>query len=287
MKENNFSLQRLSAVLIFLLLISTQVISQENQRNNKEFQPEVGQEGKDVVWVPTPQSLVDKMLDLADLKLGDLLIDLGSGDGRTVITAAKRGVKAIGVEYNPNMVDLSYKNAAKEGVRDKVEFVNGDLFEYDFSKATVITMFLLPDINLRLRPQILDMKPGTRIVSNTFTMGEWIPDDTAIVDDISAWNTAYLWIVPAKVEGRWKLQPEGEVVFVQNFQMVSGEIISRNKKEEITGGKIHGNEISFYAGKTLYKGITKATQLKELQITEKNQLSGWQQDRNYRRNLLV
>jgi len=257
MKENNFSLQRLSAVLIFLLLISTQVISQENQRNNKEFQPEVGQEGKDVVWVPTPQSLVDKMLDLADLKLGDLLIDLGSGDGRTVITAAKRGVKAIGVEYNPNMVDLSYKNAAKEGVRDKVEFVNGDLFEYDFSKATVITMFLLPDINLRLRPQILDMKPGTRIVSNTFTMGEWIPDDTAIVDDISAWNTAYLWIVPAKVEGRWKLQPEGEVVFVQNFQMVSGEITSRNKKEEITGGKIHGNEISFYAGKTLYKGIIK------------------------------
>ena len=257
MKENIFSLQRLSAVIISLLLISTQVISQGNQNNNKEFQPEVGQEGKDVVWVPTPQSLVDKMLDLADLKPGDLLIDLGSGDGRTVITAAKRGVKAIGVEYNPNMVDLSYKNAAKEGVRDKVEFVNGDLFEYDFSKATVITMFLLPDINLRLRPQILDMKPGTRIVSNTFTMGEWIPDDTAIVDDISAWNTAYLWIVPAKVEGRWKLQPEGEVVFVQNFQMVSGEITSRNKKEEITGGKIHGNEISFYAGKTLYKGIIK------------------------------
>lgn len=272
MKKNISYLQRLSAIAISLFLISTQLISQENKRNNKEFQPEVGQEGKDVVWVPTPQSLVEKMLDLANVKPGDILVDLGSGDGRTVIAAAKRGAKAIGVEYNPNMVELSYKNAAKEGVKDKVEFFNGDLFEYDFSKATVVTMFLLPDINLRLRPRILDMKPGTRIVSNTFTMGEWIPDDTATVEDLSAWNTAYLWIVPAKVEGRWKLQPDGEIVFNQNFQMVSGEIISKNKKEVITGGKISGNEISFYAGKTFYKGTIKGNNIEGTANTGKESI---------------
>jgi len=272
MKKNISYLKRLSAIAISLFLISTQLISQENKRNNKEFQPEVGQEGKDVVWVPTPQSLVEKMLDLANVKPGDILVDLGSGDGRTVIAAAKRGAKAIGVEYNPNMVELSYKNAAKEGVKDKVEFFNGDLFEYDFSKATVVTMFLLPDINLRLRPRILDMKPGTRIVSNTFTMGEWIPDDTATVEDLSAWNTAYLWIVPAKVEGRWKLQPDGEIVFNQNFQMVSGEIISKNKKEVITGGKIRGNEISFYAGKTFYKGTIKGNNIEGTANTGKESI---------------
>ncbi|HRT90466.1 MAG TPA: methyltransferase domain-containing protein, partial [Bacteroidales bacterium] len=166
------------AIIFSVMLAAGQLFSQQKQQANKEFEPEVGQEGKDVVWVPTPQALVDKMLELADAKPGDLLVDLGSGDGRTVITAAKRGIKAIGVEFNPDMVALSYKNAEKEGVKGKVEFVNGDLFEYDFSKATVVTMFLLPDINLRLRPQILEMKPGTRIVTNTFTMGDWIPDDT-------------------------------------------------------------------------------------------------------------
>lgn len=240
-----------------LLLSSIQSYSQQKGKNT-EFQPEVGQEGKDVVWVPTPQALVEKMLDLAKVTPSDLVIDLGSGDGRTVITAAKRGLRAIGVEYNPDMVALSYKNAEKEGVRNRVEFINGDLFEYDFSKATVLTMFLLPDINLRLRPIILDMKPGTRVVSNTFTMGDWSPDDTSTIDDESTnWNTAYLWIVPAKVEGRWKMQPSGELVFNQQFQMVSGEIISNGKRETISGGKIKGDEITFYRGNTLYKGKIK------------------------------
>ncbi|NMC39980.1 MAG: methyltransferase domain-containing protein [Bacteroidales bacterium] len=251
-------MKRLSAVWLAAFLVLTgfqQVYSQEKPRVNAEFQPEVGQEGKDVVWVPTPQALVDKMLELADVKPGDFLVDLGSGDGRTVITAAKMGIKAIGVEYNPDMVALSYKNAEKEGLKGKVEFVNGDLFEYDFSKATVVTMFLLPDINLRLRPQILEMKPGTRIVTNTFTMGDWIPDDTARAEDESTyWNTAYLWIVPAKVEGRWKLQPSGEIVFLQEFQMVKGEVITEGKKETIHEGKIKGDEITFTAGNVVYKG---------------------------------
>lgn len=246
---------RTYAVLLSVFLAAGQLFSQQNRQANKEFEPEVGQEGKDVVWVPTPQALVDKMLELAQAKPGDLLVDLGSGDGRTVITAAKKGIKAIGVEFNPDMVALSYKNAEKEGVKDKVEFINGDLFEYDFSKATVVTMFLLPDINLRLRPQILEMKPGTRIVTNTFTMGDWTPDDTARADDESTyWNTAYLWIVPAKVEGRWKLQPAGELVFLQEFQMVKGEITSGGKKETFSDGKIRGDEITFTAGNTVYKG---------------------------------
>lgn len=243
------------AIIFSVMLAAGQLFSQQKQQANKEFEPEVGQEGKDVVWVPTPQALVDKMLELADAKPGDLLVDLGSGDGRTVITAAKRGIKAIGVEFNPDMVALSYKNAEKEGVKGKIEFVNGDLFEYDFSKATVVTMFLLPDINLRLRPQILEMKPGTRIVTNTFTMGDWIPDDTARAEDESTyWNTAYLWIVPAKVEGRWKLQPSGEIVFLQEFQMVKGEIITGGRKETISEGKIRGEEITFTAGNVVYKG---------------------------------
>lgn len=243
------------SVFFTLAVVLTATLYSQEKGKNAEFKPEVGQEGKDVVWVPTPQSLVDRMLELAGVTPADLLIDLGSGDGRTVITAAKRGVKAIGVEYNPDMVALSYKNAEKEGVRNKVEFVNGDLFEYDFTKATVITMFLLPDINLRLRPQLLDMKPGTRIVSNTFTMGDWTPDDTAKTDDESThWNTAYLWIVPAKAEGRWKLQPAGELVLLQDFQMVTGELAVNGKKEVISEGKIKGDEITFKAGKTIYRG---------------------------------
>ena len=165
------------------------------------YEPQVGQEGKDVVWVPTPQALVDKMLDMAKVTPQDFLMDLGSGDGRTVITAAKRGVRATGIEYNPDMVELSNRNAAAAGVGDKVKFMKADLFETDLSQATVITMFLLPTINMKLRPTILNLKPGTRIVSNTFTMEDWQADETATINDsgCTSWCTALLWIVPAKV----------------------------------------------------------------------------------------
>ena len=155
----------------------------------KEYEPQVGQEGKDVVWVPTPQALVEKMLDLAKVTPKDYVIDLGSGDGRTVITAAKRGAKAHGIEYNPDMVELAKRNAAKEGVSDKATFAKADLFESDFSQAQVITMFLLPSINLKLRPKILDLKPGTRIVSNSFDMEEWKPDQTASDATTNSVNT--------------------------------------------------------------------------------------------------
>jgi SAM-dependent methyltransferase len=219
-----------------------------------QFEPQVGQEGKDVIWVPTPQALVEKMLDIAKVTPKDYVIDLGSGDGRTVITAAKRGSKALGIEYNPDMVELSKRNAAKEGVSDKASFVKADLFESDFSQAQVITMFLLPDINIRLRPKILDLKPGTRIVSNSFTMGEWSADDTVNVKDgCVSYCTAYLWIVPAKVEGSWQLA-QGALTLKQSFQMISGTLKTGNNSTPIANGKLNGDQITFNAGGTLYTG---------------------------------
>jgi hypothetical protein len=218
----------------------------------KEYEPSVGQEGKDVVWVPTPQALVDKMLDMAKVTPKDYVIDLGSGDGRTVITAAKRGAKAQGIEYNPDMVELSKRNAAKEGVNDKATFAKADLFQSDFSQATVITMFLLPSINIKLRPKILDLKPGTRIVSNSFDMEDWKPDEDATVSGCDHWCTAHLWIVPAKVGGTWKLS-QGDLTLKQTFQMVSGSIKSANVITPVNG-QLNGDQITFTAGGAQYTG---------------------------------
>lgn len=216
----------------------------------KPYEPEVGQAGKDVVWVPTPQALVEKMLDMAKVTPKDFVMDLGSGDGRTVITAAKRGATAKGIEYNPDMVELSKRNAEKEGVSAKATFEKADLFQSDFSKAQVVTMFLLPTINMKLRPTILNLKPGTRIVSNSFTMEDWQADETATVDkDCTSWCTAYLWIVPAKVEGTWTM-PQGALALKQQFQMVSGTLGST----PIAEGKMLGDEISFKVGNVVYKG---------------------------------
>jgi SAM-dependent methyltransferase len=217
-----------------------------------EFQPQVGQDGKDVIWVPTPQALVDKMLDMAKVTPKDYVIDLGSGDGRTVITAAKRGAKALGIEYNPDMVELSKRNAAKEGVSEKASFVKADLFETDFSQAQVITMFLLSSINLKLRPKILDLKPGTRIVSNTFDMADWKPDENATLPGCNSWCTAHLWIVPAKVDGTWT-SPQGELIFKQTFQTVSGTLKSANAVIPFEG-KLNGDQLSFTAGNVAYNG---------------------------------
>jgi SAM-dependent methyltransferase len=221
-----------------------------------EFTPEVGQEGKDVVWVPTSQALVNKMLDMAKATPADYVIDLGSGDGRTVITAAKRGIKALGIEYNPDMVELSKRAAAKEGVTERATFIKADLFETDFSQATVITMFLLPDINLRLRPKILGLKPGTRIVSNTFTMGDWEADETGTAasdEGSSYYRTALLWIVPAKVDGAWK-SASGNFSFRQEYQHVSGSVNAGGSSSRINGGKLRGDEIRFSAGGVQYLG---------------------------------
>ena len=224
------------------------------QAQNPQFKPEVGQAGKDVVWVPTSQVLVNKMLEMAKVTPQDYVIDLGSGDGRTVITAAKLGARALGIEYNPDMVELSKRNAAQAGVTERATFMKADLFETDFSKATVITMFLLPDINLKLRPKILDMRPGTRVVSNSFTMEEWTADETATVtEDCSSWCTALLWIVPAKVEGTWKMS-DGQLVLNQTFQFLTGTYKSGSGAGSIADGKLRGDEISFTLGAAKYTG---------------------------------
>src|SRR5499433_2799965 len=193
------------------------------------------------------------MLDMAKVTPKDYVMDLGSGDGRTVITAAKRGAQARGIEYNPEMVELSKRSAAQEGVTDKASFVNADLFESDFSDATVVTLFLLPEINIRLRPKILEMKPGTRVVSNSFTMGEWTADETfTAANGCGSWCTAYLWIVPAKVEGTWQL-PQGEMTLKQTFQMITGGLKSGSNTTQVNG-KLNGDQISFTAGGVQYTG---------------------------------
>jgi SAM-dependent methyltransferase len=240
---------RMLLVSGFALVVASAALFAQQAGTAKQFEPTVGQAGKDVVWVPTPQPLVEKMLDLAKVTPQDYVMDLGSGDGRTVITAAKRGALAQGVEYNPDMVELSQRNAKKENVDGKATFVKADLFETDFSKAQVVTMFLLPSINMRLRPTILKMKPGTRIVSNTFTMEDWQPDQSETISgDCVSWCTAHLWIVPAQVEGNWTLggQP---LTLSQKFQMLTGKLGAT----EVTG-RLHGDEITLNAGSMKYAG---------------------------------
>ena len=239
---------------VLLIACSTLALAQAQRAPaTSAFEPEVGQPGKDVVWVPTPQAVVDKMLDLARVTAKDYLIDLGSGDGRTVITAAKRGAHALGIEYNPDMVALSKRNAEAAGVTDRAQFMQADLFETDLSKATVITMFLLPDINLKLRPKLLGLKPGTRIVSNTFTMGDWQPDVRQTVDSCDgSWCTALFWIVPARVAGQYKL-PQGELTLKQSFQMLSGTLANGERTVPLKG-KVRGDDIIFTAGGKEYHG---------------------------------
>jgi precorrin-6B methylase 2 len=244
-----YSSRRFVLALV-LSLCAASVFAASAKKESSGYEPTVGQEGKDVVWVPTSQALVNRMLDMAKLTANDIHYDLGSGDGRTVITAAKRGARAYGVEFNPEMVALSKRNAQKEGVADKATFVQGDIFETDFSKATVITLFLLPELNVKLRPKILDMKPGTRIVSNSFTMGDWQADRMSNVSEkegCSSYCTAYLWIVPAKVEGRWKT-PAGELALKQTFQKVEGSLGS----SQVSKAVVRGERITFTAGGAQY-----------------------------------
>ena len=246
---SNFILRSLTASCVVVLMAGGVVAQQ-----TKPFEPTVGQQGKDVVWVPTAQALVDRMLDMAKVTPQDHVIDLGSGDGRTVITAAKRGAKAQGIEFNPDMVALSKRNAAAAGVGEKAEFIQGDIFKSDFSKATVITMFLLPDLNLRLRPILLDMKPGTRVVSNSFDMGEWTPDqEVSAAGQCESYCRAMLWIIPAKVAGTWKM-PGGDLTLTQNFQMLSGTIGISGGNLPIASGKMTGNQIAFTVGDRIYRG---------------------------------
>lgn len=214
------------------------------QAQTREFEPVVGQEGKDVIWVPTPQALVERMLEMAKTTPQDYVVDLGSGDGRTVITAAKKyGVQALGIEYNADMVALSRSNAAKEGVADRAKFIQGDIFQTDFSRATVLTLYLLPTLNVKLRPTILGMKPGTRVVSHAFSMDDWQPDQIETVEG----RTAYLWIVPAKVEGTWRWggPQKFELQLQQHFQQLEGLVRINNRPAQFRNARLQGDRISF------------------------------------------
>jgi hypothetical protein len=225
------------------------------------FKPYSGQAGKDVIWIPSPQALVDRMLEMAGATPADYLVDLGSGDGRTVITAAKRGINALGVEYNADMVALSKDAAAEAGVADRATFVQGDIFETDFSRATVLTLFLLPNLNLKLRPTILSMKPGTRVVSNTFTMGDWPADQSVDAGgDCTSYCKAFMWVVPAKVGGTWRL-PNGELKLTQSYQTLTGTLAVDGKETSISEGRLNGAEISFVAGDVRYTGTVSGTRI--------------------------
>lgn len=231
--------------LLTVLVASFFTWSAQAQSAQNEFRPEVGQEGKDVVWVPTPQELVEKMLDMAKVTPRDFVIDLGSGDGRNVIAAAKRGARALGVEYNGDMVRLSRGIAVKEGVADKATFVEGDMYEADISKATVLALFLLPNNLQRLLPKFLDLKPGSRIVANTFGPDEWQPDERQSTgENCVTWCYALLWIVPAKVEGTWG-SPQGNLTLSQKYQLISGTLAAGSQVKSISNGRLRGEEIKF------------------------------------------
>ncbi|NLV18384.1 MAG: class I SAM-dependent methyltransferase [Bacteroidetes bacterium] len=240
-------------IMLLILPFSHLLLSQETQTGT-DYKPSRGQDGKDVIWIPTPERNVNNMLDLAGVNRNDFLIDLGSGDGRLVIEAARRGAEARGIEFNPDMVEYAKRNAVENGVSDKVEFIQGDLFEADLSEATVITMFLLNSINLRLRPKLLDLKPGTRIVSNTFDMEEWTPDSTVTMkEDCNDFCTALLWIIPARLNGTWFMN-NGILVLDQTFQMFSGTLITLTDRFRFTDGKLQGDIFSFTHQEEVYYG---------------------------------
>jgi len=250
MKTLRFAFQLLPG--LFFVLAATAAAAQTPQQT---FQPVRGQAGKDVVWIPTPDSMVEKMLDMARVTPQDYVIDLGSGDGRNIIAAARRGARALGVEYNPDLVEFSRRAAAEAGVADKARFVQGDMYEADISQATVLALFLQPDNLQRLAPKFLALKPGSRIVSNTYGMGSgWMADETETVRDACvSFCLAALYIVPAQVAGSWRL-PDGELTFEQEFQNLAGSFEIAGISLPVENGKLRGEEIRFTINGVDYVG---------------------------------
>jgi len=262
-------------VILLLFLFFPVILRSQNNVRDSTFVPRVGQPGKDVIWVPTPDALVKKMLEVSETGPTDYLIDLGSGDGRTVIAAAKLGARALGIEYNPEMVQLSGKNAEEAGVSGRATFIQADLFEYDLSGATVITMFLLPEINLKLRPRLLNLKPGTRIVSNTFNMEKWEPDYEVTADSQwTNWFTALMWIVPAKIEGSYNLG-EGELKIRQEFQVFFGHYKKGSDSTLIKEGRINGDLVTFTLKEEKYSGKHESNGNLSGTVTSGDQKRNW------------
>ena len=234
-----------------LLAMALQASARDRDECERQFQPQTGQAGKDVVWVPTNDGLVTRMLQMAGVTASDLVYDLGAGDGKIAIAAAKQfGARAVGVEYNPAMAELAQCYAEADGVADRVRIVQGDIFETDFSAASVVTLYLLPELNLRLRPTILKMKPGTRVVSHSFLMDDWEPDDRSSTED----GQAYLWIVPAQVDGTWTFrQQDGKDRFTVKLEQVFQNLSGSADRHTLVEAKLNGPriELAFTARGTL------------------------------------
>jgi hypothetical protein len=245
------------AALALFAVAAAQAQPKSRADCERDYRPSVGQAGKDVVWVPTPDELVNRMLTMAKVGPNDFVIDLGAGDGKIAIAAAKKfNATSLGIEYNPDMVKLAQCMVQVEGVAGKTRIIQGDIFKEDFSKATVVTMYLLPELNLCVRHRVLAMKPGTRVTSHQFTMGDWTADETAEIE----YRTAYLWIVPARVGGTWSFRdPSGGISFTvnidQNFQKIGGEVVAGGAKQPLVGATLQGDAIRFAYNDA--KGVTR------------------------------
>jgi hypothetical protein len=238
---------KLSRFLLYVLLTSwLNFAFASTTTTAAEYKPKVGQDGKDVIWVPTPEGLIEKMLAAAKVSDKDTLFDLGAGDGIIAITAARQyGAKSVGIEYNPDMAQFARRKVAEAGMTDKVKIITGDIFQEDFSAASVVTLYLMPHLNLKLRPILLKMKPGTRVVSNTFTMGEWEPDETMLDQH---WR-AFFWVVPAQIDGAWVMNGmDGGPLSLnisQSFQNIGGTLTRGGQTLTLMGAKLRGDEVKF------------------------------------------
>jgi SAM-dependent methyltransferase len=245
----------LLVVSCWLLAVAVPAAAQD-----KPFVPVSGQAGKDVVWVPSPPDMVNKLMELGRVTPNDIVMDLGSGDGRNVIAAAKLGARAIGVEYNPDMVALSRRLAQEAGVADKAQFVQGDMYEYDISKATVMALFLLPVNMNKLAPKFFNLAPGSRIVANTFGIEGWEPDMRVTLpasSECESWCEALLWIVPAKIAGTWSMGSDS-MTLTQEYQQVQGSVTAGGQSHAVGMGRLNGTELRFTATGMQYKGIVSA-----------------------------
>ena len=246
----------LGAACLLTAAFAVDADARDRQECERDYKPQVGQSGKDVVWVPTPDELVQRMLRMAKVTPQDLVYDLGAGDGKIAIAAGKLGANAVGIEYNPDMAKLANCLVTADGVASKTKIIQGDIFKEDFSKATVITMYLLPELNLCVRHRILAMKPGTRVTSHQFTMGDWEADETSEFE----YRTAYLWIVPARVDGTWALRDANgattTVNLTQTFQKLSGEVVSGAPKQPLVGATLRGDQLRFAFNDD--KGVTRS-----------------------------
>jgi SAM-dependent methyltransferase len=229
-------------VLALLLACALPAAGASREECERQHRPQTGQPGKDVIWVPTSDGLVTRMLEMAEVTAADRVYDLGAGDGKIAIAAARDfGARAVGIEYDPQLARLAQCYVQADRLGERVQIIQGDIFEIDFSSATVVTLYLLPELNVRLRPTILKMKPGTRVVSHSFLMGDWEPDERSTTED----GSAYLWIVPAQVEGNWSFrEADGDGRFAVQLQQAFQHLSGRGESEPlVSDARMHGPQL--------------------------------------------